>query len=274
VTAVVIGLVAGATVGAGVFILVAARRLPVIEGLSWPGSRRTLLAAAVLAAVWLVTGWVAAVVVVGFGMRVLPRVLSSQAGSRHAAVRSEAVARWTELLRDNLAAGLGLEQAIAATARGAPTAIGGDVVRLAARLEHQSLPAAVRAFGVDLADPAGDLVVVALVTAASRQTSELVPLLGELAASTRDVAAMHGRIMAARAETWQAVRTITVAVIAFVALLAVISRPWLAPYQSPVGQLWLLLVGGGFVGGLWWLGQLAQIDAIPRTLAAGGRGGR
>jgi Flp pilus assembly protein TadB len=215
-----------------------------------------------------VTGWVAAVVIVAVGMRVLPGVLTSQSVSRHAAVRSEAIARWTELLRDNLAAGLGLEQAITVTARAAPTAIAGEVARLASRLEHQSLPVAVRAFGADLADPAGDLVVAALVTAATRQTSELVGLLGELAASTRDVAAMHGRIMAARAETWQAVRTITIAVVAFVAVLTVVSRAWLAPYESVVGQMWLLLVGGGFVAGLWWLAQLARIDAVPRTLTA------
>jgi Flp pilus assembly protein TadB len=269
-------MVAGAAIGAGVFIALARTHLPAVRWRRWQLSRRTMVTAGVLAGVWLATGWIAAVLVVAVGMRVLPNLLVSQSTPRDSAARSEAIARWTELLRDNLAAGTGLEQAITATARAAPAAIADDVERLAVRLEHHPLPTAVRAFGADLADPAGDLVVAALVTAATRQTGQLVPLLGELAASTRDVARMRGRIMAARAETWQAVRTITLAVVGFVGLLAVISRPWLAPYRSVIGQLWLLVVGGGFVAGLWWLHHLSRIDAMPRTLTASRyeRGGR
>ena len=79
----------------------------------------------------------------------------------------------------------------------------------------------VAAFGEELADPAGDVVAATLVTATTRQTSQLVPLLGELARSTREVARMHERVTAARASTFQAVRTITAAVLGFVGLLVV-----------------------------------------------------
>jgi hypothetical protein len=72
--------------------------------------------------------------------------------------------------------------------------------------------------------------------------------------------------VASRASTWQAVRTITVAVVGFVVVLTVATRSWLAPYDSLVGQAWLALVGGGFVGGLVWLHRLAAVAATPRTL--------
>ena len=82
---------------------------------------------------------------------------------------------------------------------------------------------------------------------------------------------MHERVTAARASTFQAVRTITAAVLGFVGLLVVLSRSWLTPYSSLVGQGWLLLVGGGFVAGLWWLHRLAVIPAMPRVLQRGDR---
>jgi tight adherence protein B len=221
--------------------------------------------------VWVVTGWPAVAVAVAGGWVVLPGVMVARREPRAAAARSEAIARWTELLRDNLAAGTGLEQAITVSAHAAPTQIAPQVERLAARLERWPLPEAVRAFGEELADPAGDVVAATLITATTRQTSQLVPLLGELARSTREVARMHERVTAARASTFQAVRTITAAVLGFVALLVVFSRSWLTPYSTVVGQGWLLLVGGGFVAGLWWLHRLAVIPAMPRVLQRGDR---
>ena len=269
---VLVAALAGATVGVGILIAVAAvtGRLGRVRVPSWQPTRRHLLATASVLVVWGVTGWPAAAATVAAGWVVLPGVMVARRAPRAAAARSEAIARWTELLRDNLAAGTGLEQAIAISARAAPAEIAPAVERLAARLERWPLPAAVAAFGDELADPAGDVVAATLITATTRQTSQLVPLLGELARSTREVARMHERVTAARASTFQAVRTITVTVLGFVGLLIFLSRSWLAPYRSVVGQLWLLLVGGGFVAGLWWLHRLAAVAAMPRMLLRGG----
>lgn len=261
-------LVAGGLVGSGLFLAAAAiaDQLPRLRRPRMRVSIRVVALCAVLAVVWLATQWVAALVVVAVGWWLLPNVFAGQSATRAEAARSEAIARWTELLRDNLAAGVGLEQAITVTASAAPGAIAAEVERLADRLEQMSLPRAVRMFGAELADPASDLVVAALVTATTHQTSRLAPLLGELSRSTRDAARMRERVVASRASTWQAVRTITAAVIVFVGALAVLTQGWLAPYRSLVGQLWLLLVGAGFISGLVWLHRLAELTATPRTL--------
>lgn len=261
-------LIAGGLVGAGAFVGIAALggQLPQLRIPRVRVSRRIVLLCATLVIVWFATQWIAALVVVAVGWWLLPTVAVGQRATRAEAVRSEAIARWTELLRDNLAAGVGLEQAVAVTASAAPSAIADEVARFADRLERMSMPRAVRMLGAELADPAGDLVVAALVTATSHQTSQLAPLLGELSRSTRDAARMRERVVASRASTWQAVRTITAAVIVFVSALAVLTQGWLAPYRSLIGQLWLLLVGAGFVGALVWLHRLADVSASPRTL--------
>ena len=65
--------------------------------------------------------------------RALPRVLGRDPEHARRVARIEAVATWTEMLRDTLSAAAGLEQAILATAPLAPVAIRGEITELAAR---------------------------------------------------------------------------------------------------------------------------------------------
>ena len=113
--------------------------------------------------------------------------------SRPGAVeRIEAIASWTEQLRDTLAAAAGLEQAILATAPIAPD-------RSASRsppwppasTRASGCPTALRAFAAEAADPAADLVAAALLLAAEQQARDLGQLLSSLADSARQHAAMR-----------------------------------------------------------------------------------
>src|SRR4029079_10456738 len=112
---------------------------------------------------WPVGGILAAALAGGwhtlFGQR-------SSSGSEIA--RIEAVASWTEMLRDTMAAASGLEQAITTTAPIAPAPIRREVVDLAARLESRevTLEGGLPALADALGDPTADLVVAALVSAA------------------------------------------------------------------------------------------------------------
>ena len=76
--------------------------------------------------------------------------------------RTEAIATWTEMLRDTIAAAHGLEAAIAATSPVAPGPIHDEIGALAARLQHTSLDTGLRGLADDLAHPIADLVVAAL----------------------------------------------------------------------------------------------------------------
>ena len=97
----------------------------------------------------------------------------------------EAVATWTENLRDTISGSSGLEQAIIATELHAPRAISAPVRRLVASLRYGSLEDGLRRFADDVAHPTCDFVVAALITTAQHQTRDLGQLLGHLSDCAR-----------------------------------------------------------------------------------------
>ena len=179
--------------------------------------------------------------------------------------RIEAVATWTELLRDTLAAAAGLSQAITATAELAPQAIRGPVLVLAERLASGiSMEDALRSFAADLADPSADLVVCALLVAATARSQRLGDLLGALAQSCREEVAMRLRVEASRASSRSSVRTVILFSVSFAALLFVVARSYLLPFGTATGQIVLLVVGVCYVAGLTFMVRLVR----PRRPAA------
>ena len=180
----------------------------------------------------------------------------------------EAIAGWAEMLRDTLAGSAGLEQAIVATAPLVPLPIRAEVVTLAVRLEGERLGPALRAFADEVADPTCDLVVAALVLAAEHQAQRLGELLGSLAVAARDQATMRLRVEAGRARTRTSVKVIVGVTGAVVAGLALLNRGYLAPYDTAVGQLVLLLVGVVFSVAFVWLARMTKPASVERFLAS------
>lgn len=224
----------------------------------------TLLAAAAAAAL---TRWPAGTVLAGLAAWFLPPILGPDREHTRALERIEAVASWTEQLRDTLAAAAGLEQAILATAPVAPVPVREQVTALAARLRQgQRLPAGLRAFAAETAGPAADLVVAALLLAAEQQARDLSQLLSSLADSARQHAAMRMRIAAARARVRTACRIIIAVTVLLTAGLLAWSRAFLAPYGSAAGQIVLLAVGGCFAAAFWWLHKISGFGEPPRIL--------
>jgi Flp pilus assembly protein TadB len=184
--------------------------------------------------------------------------------------RIEAIATWTEMLRDTLSAAAGLEQAILATAPIAPTAIRPEITELAARLENgDRLAPSLRHLADQLADPTADLVVAALVLAASQQAKQLGDLLGSLAAAARDQVSMRLRIEAGRARTRTSVRVIVGTTLAFAAVLVLLNRSYLAAYDSVFGQVMLLGVGAAFTAGFTWMARISRLREPARVLHTG-----
>ncbi len=178
----------------------------------------------------------------------------------------EAIATWTELLRDTLAAAAGLGQAITATAELAPRAIRTPVQTLSARLASGvSMEDALRALAIDLDDPSADLVVCALLLASSAQSQRLTDLLGSLADTCRDEVAMRLRVEAGRAAARSSVRTVALFSLGFAVVLFVVARTYLAPFGTGTGQLVLLLVGSCYAVGLWLMTRLVR-PKPPRRL--------
>lgn len=213
------------------------------------------------------TGWLVGAVLAGIAAWVLPSILGGKAERQAAIARTEAIASWTEMIRDSIVAASGLEEAIVATAPVAPPAIAPEVRAMVHRLDHQRVPDALVAFGNDLHHPSGDLVVAALVIAARMEASDLSGLLSRLADATRGEARMRIRVEVGRTRVRTATKVIVGVVIAAVLFLALANGEYLDVYDSSGGQVMLAIVGGVFALGGWLLTRMATIDLPERFTA-------
>ena len=228
-----------------------------------------LLVVAVLTglAVGAVTGWVVGAILTVVAVIGLPRILGSNVDYKRQLERIEAIAGWTEMLRDTLVAAAGLEQAILATAPACPEAIREEITELAVRLERgERLAPSLRHLADQLRDPTADLVISALVLAAEHQARQLADLLGELAGEAREQASMRMRVEAGRARTRTSVRVVVITTLVFAIGLVLLNRGYLAPYDSAFGQIMLLLVGALFTAAFAWLARIVRLREPERFL--------
>lgn len=233
--------------------------------------RRTLrigLAIGIGVLVGVATGWVVGAVLAGLAVWALPRILGRDPEHARRVARFEAIATWTEMLRDTLSAAAGLEQAILATAPLAPLAIRGEITDLAARIENgDRLAPALRRLADHLADPTGDLVIAALVLAAEQQARQLADLLGSLAHAAREQASMRMRVEAGRSRTRTSVRVIVGTTLGFAVLVTLLNRQYLSAFDSVTGQIVLLGIGVLFGLGFVWLARIAAVAEPDRFLS-------
>ena len=92
--------------------------------------------------------------------------------------------------------------------------------------------------------------------------------LGALAQFIRDQVSMRLRIETARARLRSSARFIILFSVAFAAGLMLLNRSYLTPYNDPLGQLVLVLVGLCFGGAFWWLSQMSRVEPPERFLTA------
>jgi Flp pilus assembly protein TadB len=184
----------------------------------------------------------------------------------------EAIAAWTEMLRDTLAGAAGLTQALIATAPISPKALRPQVSALAARLNAGvSIVAALAQLADDIGDPAADTVVACLVMAASERAQRLSELLGALADTTREEVAMRLGVEASRASSRTAMRMITGFSFGLLGLMAVFARSYLSPYRTAAGQLVLVFVGCLYGLGLLLMARMVRPKPFPRLPIAATR---
>jgi Flp pilus assembly protein TadB len=272
--ALMLGALIGAGVGLGVALVVWARFGP--EAAPRPVRptprrpcplRRVAVSVAVGIVAAVLTGWPAAALLAGAAVFGLGPALRRRPTAALVA-RLEAIAAWIEALRDTLAGSAGLSQAIVATAAAPPAAIAPELRRLAARLEaYVPLEEALMAFGADLDDPSADAVVAALSLASTTRAGQLTELLATLAANTRKEVAMRERVEAGRARAYSNMRTTVYVCLGFVTGASLLlSRTFLSPYATPLGQVVLLVVGSAFGAGLWLMTRMVRPERPSRFL--------
>lgn len=235
----VLGVAGGAVLGLGLWLMMLSvsaapglglgRRL---QGWAQDRSRVVRLAGAIGAGIagWVLTGWPVAVLLVAAGAWWLPSLLGPDRGHAERVARIEAVASWTEQIRDLMAGASGLQHAIAATAPIAPAPIRDEVAQLAEQLRTARAPeAALAEFARDVDIPTADLVAAALSSAASRHAADLGTLLSSLAEATREQAAMLVRVSASRARVRTAMRIIVAVTLSIAIVLLAFNPAYLAP---------------------------------------------
>ncbi|CAB4985299.1 MAG: pilus assembly protein TadB [Actinobacteria bacterium] len=269
----VITLLMGAVVGLGIFVVVAAQRgargLSRILGSAGSSVQlrpiMLLIPAAFLVA-FIVTGWIVIGAAAAAVMASTPGVGRRSVKQRDEQAIVEAIASWTEQLRDTLAGAHGLEQAIVATAKHAPQPIVQAVERLAAFMAYGSLQDGLRRFAEEVDHPTADFVVAALVTATQHQARDLGVLLGHVAQCARDESRMRSRVWVGRARTRSAVRIITGVVSAFVGGLFIFNRAYLDPYTSIQGQFILSCILVMFATAIVLMHSMSHIQAPERFI--------
>ncbi|OIV35651.1 hypothetical protein BIV57_20470 [Mangrovactinospora gilvigrisea] len=274
-----LGILGGAAVGGGIYLAaVGVRGLPPRPPRRGKQQNRAadllrlastrLPAAIVLAGLvgWM-TKWPVAAVAVGILAAFWPQLFGGAAGERRAIQRIEALASWTESLRDTIAGAVGLEQAIPASARVAAPALREPLGLLIDRLRaRMPLPEALQSFADDLDDPSADLVVAALVLNARLRGPGLREVLGALATAARSEVEMRQRITAQRASTRRSVQIVVIFSVGVIVALAVLNHDFVKPYDAPLGQLILLVVFLLFAAGFWWLRKLSVVEMPSRFM--------
>ena len=273
-------MLAGAAIGGGLFLLgLALYGVPRRPGRPGPRrdrrellrtlSTRTAVAIITGALVLIITGW--PVLTAGSVLLVLAwRGLAGGAAEERLAMRNlEALAAWTESLRDTIAGAAGLEQAIPSSVRAAAPVLRPHLRALVDRLHtRMPLPDALREFADELGDPSADLVVAALILNARLRGPGLRDVLGALAVSAREELDMRRRVEAERRATRRSVQIVVVVALLFAALLILFNQSYVSEYDSVLGQAVLVVVAALFGAGFAWMRRLARFDKPARLLAS------
>jgi Flp pilus assembly protein TadB len=277
-----LALLGGAVAGGGLLLLVASlvgwappdRAGPSLSDRISPGNigRRLAVGAALGALALLVSGWL--VVAIGVGLLGFfgTALFGGARQGRTEVANLEALASWTESLRDTIAGAVGLEQAIPASYHAAAPVLKPPLALLIDRLRtREPLPEALLRFGDDLDDPGADLILAALVLNARLRGPGLRDVLTALSQAAREEMDMRGRIEASRASTRRSVQIITGLTLLVIFGLRFLNPSYVEPYDSFAGQVTLGVVCVIFAAGFLWLRSLSKYDTAERFLA--GRAG-
>ncbi|WP_028048824.1 type II secretion system F family protein [Cellulomonas sp. URHD0024] len=229
---------------------------------------RWLVAGATGALGWAITGWPVTGLIVIAAVIGLPYLMGSATVAAREIDRVEAIEEWTRRLADVLATGVGLEQALLASAKTCPPALTREVTGLVARIAARwPTDQALRAFAEEVDDASGDFVVASLLLASRRRGPGLSGVLTAVAGSVGDEVAMRRKVEAERAKPRSTARMVTLITLGAAGVL-MINGEYLAPYGDALGQLVLAAIAAAFAGCLLWVRALTLTQPEPRFLIA------
>ena len=229
--------------------------------------RRALIALGSALVVAALTRWPVAAGATAAVIYLWPSMFGGSRTATGQVERVEALATWTESLRDSIAGSVGLEDAIRHSTTAAPAVLQPALQRLEGRVRVQiPLTQALAAFAEEFEDSSADLVVAALILNSKLRGPGLVATLSALATAAREEVDMRRRIEEGRKSLRRTALIIVGATAIFAGGMAVFSRDYVAPYSTPLGQLMLAVVLSVFAGGLMWIRSAANLRPPERFL--------
>lgn len=217
---------------------------------------------------WLVSGWTVMLLAGPVFAVILPLLIGGR-GDGDDVDKLQALETWTRSLSGMISGGsIGLEAALQASVKSTPPPIRKEVERLAARLTSRwPIEDALNAFGDDLHDATGDLVVAQLLLAAKERGNGLAAALDDLSDDVFDEVKNRREIAADRAKPQRTVQVITLIVLAALCAFPFLGQSqFFASYQTPLGQMLLAMWMGLFVVVLYFLKRLIRYRPLPRIL--------
>ncbi len=228
------------------------------------------IAGAVLAgaAVLVATRWPVAAVGVALLIALWPKLFGGKRAEQRRIAQLEALVAFTESLRDTVAAGDTLEQALPAAAKGVTALLRPALARLVGQIRARvPLDEALTSLAAELRDASADLVIGALVLNVRRRGDRLTDVLTGLATSAREELDMRRQVTAGREETRRGVQIVAVVTAALAVFLTIFGRGYVAAYNSVGGQVVLAVVAGIFAAGFFWMRRLSTPPPRPAVLA-------
>jgi hypothetical protein len=232
------------------------------------GATKTAMVALLVgASVLVLTRWPVAGALAGATVFLWPKIAKAGAIERTSVAKIEAIASWTESLRDAAATESALESAIPATLAGAPKFLEQPLRDLINRLAVRvPLPEALTRFADAVDDPGADMVVAALSLNARQRSGSLKRVLTTLAANTRTELEARRKVLHERNSVRRQSQQVALAILVLAAGQAVLAPSWVAPYGTPLGQAVLAVLAGAYLALTLRLQRLSTPEPQPRFL--------
>lgn len=269
--------VVGACGGLGLVVLCSAfwepsskpAEMPEIPKLaiSWMSPWQIPVALAVAVLGWVVTGWIPLGIALAFIVLAGPALAATSSSEADFAARTEAVAAWTESLRDTMRGARGIEAAIRVTGENAPLAIRGTLQRMNRRIAMGvPLPEALADCADEVNSPVFDLIAGVLLNALTVSSAQVPTMLDEIAAQARERAHSHLQIHTSRSKTRTQLRLVGIIVIVTIVGFIAVFGSYLEPLGTPQGQTVLSLAAFCVGGLLLWIASLSALQPMARML--------
>lgn len=218
---------------------------------------------------WMVSGWTV-MIFAGPVFAILLPILIGGKVDNDDIDKLQALETWTRSLSGMISGGsIGLESALQTSVNSTPPPIRKEVERLAARLTSRwPIEDALSAFGEDLHDATGDLIVAQLLLAAKQRGAGLASALDDLAEDVFDEVKSRRQIAADRVKPQRTIQVITMITLVLLCAFPFLGQStFFAPYKTPLGQLLLAMWMALYVAALFFLRRLTRTRPLPRILA-------